>query len=80
MPRLGHVTLDDSDTSEGDREASPVFLLFLDCCWQIQKQFPSSFEFTESYLTTLWDSAHNQLFDTFLFNSPRERELAASKV
>lgn len=75
------MKLDDSEMVDGDsREESPIFLLYLDCVWQLQRQYPSSFEFTESYLTTLWDSAHNQLFDTFLFNSPRDRDLAMNKV
>lgn len=61
-------------------QTAPVFLLFLDCVWQLVQQFPSHFQFTETYLTTLWDCAHNQLFDTFLFNCPRDRELAVAKV
>ena len=52
---------------------SPVFLLFLDCVWQLLQQFPTHFEFTETYLTTLWDSAHVSIFDTFLFDCDRDR-------
>lgn len=48
---------------------SPVFLLFLDCVWQLIQQFPTVFEFTETYLTTLWDSTHLGLFENFLFNT-----------
>ncbi|XP_029656881.2 myotubularin-related protein 10-A [Octopus sinensis] len=47
---------------------SPVFLLFLDCVWQLTIQFPVQFEFTETYLTVLWDSLHTGLFGTFLFS------------
>ncbi|XP_059174650.1 myotubularin-related protein 10-B-like isoform X2 [Physella acuta] len=50
-------------------EQSPLFLLFLDCVWQLLQQFPSSFAFTETYLTTLWDTVNIGLFETFLFNS-----------
>ncbi|XP_062530597.1 myotubularin-related protein 10-A isoform X3 [Bombyx mori] len=57
-------------------QVAPVFLLFLDCTWQLTRQFPASFQFTETYLTTLWDCTHNQIFDTFLFNCSRDRELA----
>ncbi|XP_049871615.1 myotubularin-related protein 10-B [Pectinophora gossypiella] len=60
-------------------QIAPVFLLFLDCTWQLLQQFPSHFQFTETYLTTLWDCAHNHLFDTFLFNCPRDRDLAIAK-
>ncbi|XP_005109153.2 myotubularin-related protein 10-B [Aplysia californica] len=52
-----------------ETEQAPIFLLFLDCVWQLLQQFPSSFAFTETYLTSLWDSVHLGLFDTFLFNS-----------
>ncbi|RUS88205.1 hypothetical protein EGW08_004037 [Elysia chlorotica] len=55
------------DTSEA--EQVPVFLLFLDCVWQLLQQFPSSFAFTETYLTVLWDTSNLGLFDTFLFNN-----------
>ncbi|CAB3379605.1 Hypothetical predicted protein [Cloeon dipterum] len=59
--------------AESDVDQSPMFLLFLDCVWQILNQFPGKFEFTETYLTTLWDSCHVGIFDTFLFNSERDR-------
>ncbi|GFN75259.1 myotubularin-related protein 10-a, partial [Plakobranchus ocellatus] len=52
-----------------ESEQAPVFLLFLDCVWQLLQQFPSSFAFTETYLTVLWDTANLGLFDTFLFNN-----------
>ena len=41
--------------------------------WQLLQQYPSCFEFTETYLTTLWDTAHLGLFQTFLFNSDHQR-------
>lgn len=43
-----------------------MFLLFLDCTWQLQYQFPSSFEFTEIYLTSVWDSVTLGLFHNFV--------------
>lgn len=72
--RLGHVI--NSDTTE----QSPLFLLFLDCTWQLLQQFPDEFEFSETFLTTLWDSAFLPLFDTFLFNSEHDRQVALRKV
>lgn len=51
----------------------PVFLIFLDCTWQLLQQFPSAFEFSEIYLTTLWDSVCLGLFENFIFNNERER-------
>lgn len=51
----------------------PLFMLFLDCVWQMMNQYPASFEFTETYLTVLSDSMWIPLFSTFLFNSPKQR-------
>jgi len=56
------------------REYSPVFLLFLDCVWQIMQQFPCSFEFNEDFLIMLLDNAYGSEFGTFLGNCARERE------
>ncbi|XP_031617006.1 myotubularin-related protein 10-B [Contarinia nasturtii] len=71
--RLGHVI--NSDTSE----QSPLLLLFLDCVWQLLQQYPDEFEFSETFLTTLWDSAFLPIFDTFLFNSEHDRQVALKK-
>lgn len=71
--RLGHVI--NNDTTE----RSPLLLLFLDCTWQLLQQFPDEFEFSETFLTTLWDSAFLPIFDTFLFNSEHDRQLAIGK-
>ncbi|XP_046574483.1 myotubularin-related protein 10-B-like [Haliotis rubra] len=60
-------------TQENETERAPIFLLFLDCTWQLLLQYPSSFAFTETYLTTIWDSVHQGLFDTFLFNNCHQR-------
>lgn len=39
-----------------------------------------SFEFSETYLTSLWDSLHNTVFDTFSFDSDRVRHLMINQV
>ncbi|XP_076181009.1 myotubularin-related protein 10-B isoform X2 [Ptiloglossa arizonensis] len=69
--RLGHITKRKS-------EKSPLLLLYLDCVWQLSQQFPAEFEFTETYLTTLWDTAHVSIFDTFIFNCEKDRIAAAT--
>lgn len=56
-----------------DKEEAPVFLLFLDCVWQLWSQFPSRFQLTEDFLLALHDSVHVPLFSTFLANCQRER-------
>ncbi|XP_073960257.1 myotubularin-related protein 10-B-like isoform X2 [Choristoneura fumiferana] len=78
LPRPGNpkdITPKDSSLAQ----PAPVFALLLDCAWQLLQQFPDRFQYSETYLTTLSDAAHNHLFDTFLFNCPRDRELAVAK-
>lgn len=75
--RLGHVSTGGSEPSDG--EQSPVFLLFLDCVWQLLQQFPDEFEFSQTYLTTLWDSCFMPIFDTFQFDSQAQRARAVNE-
>lgn len=53
---------------------SPVFLLFLDCVFQLQNQNPLHFEFNERLLGSLWDSSFDCTTGTFLFDSPQQRK------
>lgn len=50
-----------------------MFLLFLDCVWQMLHQFPCSFEFNEHFLVTLFEHAYASQFGTFLGNNENER-------
>ncbi|NWX58623.1 MTMR9 protein, partial [Promerops cafer] len=52
---------------------APVFLLFLECVWQIHRQFPCSFEFGEQFLIALFEHAYASQFGTFLGNNESER-------
>ncbi|XP_061573413.1 myotubularin-related protein 11 [Cololabis saira] len=58
---------------DNDKEEAPVFLLFLDCVWQLWFQFPSRFQLTDEFLLAVHDSVHLPLFSTFLANCQRER-------
>ncbi|XP_062394747.1 myotubularin-related protein 11 [Sardina pilchardus] len=58
---------------DSDKEEAPVFLLFLDCVWQLWAQFPSRFQLSGDYLLALHDSLHVPLFSSFLANCQRER-------
>ncbi|XP_068270830.1 myotubularin-related protein 11 [Nyctibius grandis] len=58
---------------DSPREEAPVFLLFLDCTWQLVRQFPAAFGFTEAYLLALHDSSFAPCFSTFLFSCQRQR-------
>ncbi|XP_055968914.1 myotubularin-related protein 11 [Sorex fumeus] len=52
---------------------APVFLLFLDCVWQLLQQFPAEFEFSEFFLLALHDSVRVPDTLTFLRDTPWER-------
>nr|KAF6397373.1 myotubularin related protein 11 [Rousettus aegyptiacus] len=54
-------------------EKAPVFLLFLDCVWQLLQQFPAEFEFSEFFLLALHDSVRVPDTLTFLRDTPWER-------
>ncbi|XP_077076369.1 myotubularin-related protein 9 isoform X1 [Siphateles boraxobius] len=55
------------------RSEAPVFLLFLDCVWQILRQFPCSFQFNENFLIMLFEHTYASQFGTFLGNRVAER-------
>lgn len=57
-----------------------VFLLFLDCVWQIYQQFPCSFEFNDRFLISLFEHAYSSQFGTFLCNNECERVAAKLKT
>uniref|UniRef100_A0A0K0F2Q0 Myotubularin-related protein MTM-9 (projected from Caenorhabditis elegans ortholog mtm-9) n=1 Tax=Strongyloides venezuelensis TaxID=75913 RepID=A0A0K0F2Q0_STRVS len=54
---------------------SPVFLLFLDCVWQIMRQYPASFEFNEDFLLVIFEHAYASEFGSFLGNCEREKKI-----
>eukprot|EP01132_Coremiostelium_polycephalum_P008525 gene8525-10480_t len=53
---------------------SPIFMQFIFIIWQISKEFPTQFEFNETYLITILDSIFSCRFGTFLCNNTQERE------
>ncbi|VDD81292.1 unnamed protein product [Mesocestoides corti] len=57
-------------------EQSPIFLQWLDCVRQVQRQFPSYFEFNEFFLIKMAIHTYSGLFGTFLYNSELERQAA----
>lgn len=56
-----------------DNEFAPIFLLFLDAVYKVIVQYPTAFEFNESFLIAIADSVYNCRFGTFLYNSEKER-------
>merc|ERR1719189_828698 len=71
--RCGH-----GDPKETNQRA-PIFTQWLDCVWQIWRQFPQSFEFSEEFLIALADEVYSCRFGTFLFDCVRERVEARLK-
>lgn len=50
----------------------PIMHQFLDCVYQILKQFPDKFEYNERFLRRLLYHVYSCQYGTFLFNSERE--------
>ncbi|KAK7116333.1 hypothetical protein V1264_002029 [Littorina saxatilis] len=72
---MGHPFQRRSRLVQGaDSEQCPLFLMFLDCVWQLLQQFPSRLAMTETYLTSLWDTQQLGVTDTFLFDSAWHRQ------
>ncbi|CAF1036361.1 unnamed protein product [Brachionus calyciflorus] len=66
--RNGHCT-----ESNDINERCPVFLQWLDCVYQVLRQYPSAFQFNETFLLKLCVHSYSCLFGTFLCNSNFER-------
>ncbi|KAM5290720.1 phosphatidylinositol-3-phosphate phosphatase MTMR1 isoform 5-T5 [Glossophaga mutica] len=65
--RVGH-----GNDNHADADRSPIFLQFIDCVWQMTRQFPSAFEFNELFLITILDHLYSCLFGTFLSNCEQQ--------
>jgi hypothetical protein len=55
------------------QEYSPVFVQFLDCVWQIWRQFPWEFEFTDQLLLTLIYAVVSRFSEDFIFDHDQQR-------
>ncbi|XP_069748693.1 phosphatidylinositol-3-phosphate phosphatase MTMR1-like isoform X9 [Narcine bancroftii] len=66
--RVGH-----GDENHAAADRSPIFLQFIDCVWQMTRQFPTAFEFNELFLLTILDHLYSCLFGTFLYNCDQQR-------
>ena len=71
---LASVQKQFAGSSHAFKETCPVFQQFLDCIYQIQRQFPERFEWSEKLLRKLQWETYAGRSGTFLFNSERERE------
>ncbi|XP_056395439.1 myotubularin isoform X2 [Hyla sarda] len=75
--RIGH-----GDKNHTDADRSPIFVQFIDCVWQMSKQFPTAFELNEHFLITILDHLYSCRFGSFLYNceSVREKEKLREKT
>ncbi|KAF0752533.1 hypothetical protein AaE_006003 [Aphanomyces astaci] len=63
----------DSPNAQELEEQSPVFVQWLDAMWQLWRQVPWAFEFSDELLTTVYSHVYSGLFGTFQYNSEREK-------
>jgi hypothetical protein len=55
------------------QEMAPIFLQFLDAVWQIWRQMPWEFEFTDSMLVLLAYAVNSRFTDDFVFDCEKSR-------
>lgn len=70
---LANVQRQFASSSHAFKETCPVFQQFLDCAYQLLRQFPARFEWNGAFLVRLAEETYAGRFGTFLFNSERER-------
>lgn len=63
-------------SSSNLRETCPVFDQFLDVIHQLQVQFPTAFEYNDTFLLHLQALLYDCSHGTFLYNSERERDIS----
>ena len=73
--KLRAATAEDSKDRKNykDKQRSPVFAQFLDCVYQLTRQFPNAFEFNESLLAHILHHSYTCRFGTFMEDNERER-------
>ncbi|GAA6001576.1 hypothetical protein JCM10207_006734 [Rhodosporidiobolus poonsookiae] len=70
---LASVTKQFAGSSHAFKETCPVFQQYLDCVYQIMRQFPDRFEFNEKLLRHLVTETYAGNSGTFLLNSEKDR-------
>ena len=59
---------------QGDlKDYSPIFLQFLDAVWQLTHQYPTLFEFGESFLMLIAKEVYRCKYGTFISGSEKQR-------
>jgi len=67
-------------SQQPSEEKSGVFTLWIDCVWQIMRQYPTIFEFNEDMLVALLDHLYSCRFGSFIYNSFIDRNKATTET
>lgn len=67
------------DKKYNDDQRSPVFVQWMDCVYQLMRQFPTEFEFTEKFLIAILDNMYTCQFGTMLYSCEKQRTEAMLK-
>ena len=62
------------------KEVSPIFVQWLDAVWQVTRQFPTAFEFSEALLVLLGRAVYSNRFRNFAFDCEAERRAHAAAL
>lgn len=77
---FGHKFKDRCGFGDKSKEESPIFLQFIECIWQITRQFPSAFEFNSKFLVAVVDMCYSGLSSAVTSGPGRaERALATNR-
>ncbi|KAK4953150.1 phosphatidylinositol-3-phosphatase ymr1 [Elasticomyces elasticus] len=71
---------EDKEHRTSQKEISPVFHQFLDGVYQLQRQYPTAFEFNERFLLRLLYQVYAGQYGEFLFNCESQRVQYAGKA
>ena len=71
---MGHKFADRCSGRGGEDERAPIFLQFVDCLYQIWRQYPRHFEYTEAFLLALAEAPYLARYGTFVGNCDKDRE------
>jgi myotubularin-related protein 6/7/8 len=71
---FGHKFTDRCGYLQSDaKETAPVFTQLVDCMWQLQRAYPSAFQFSERLLLHLHDHVYSSQYGTFVGNCEKDR-------
>ncbi|EMC94927.1 hypothetical protein BAUCODRAFT_34931 [Baudoinia panamericana UAMH 10762] len=71
---------DEKEHHTSEKEIAPIFHQFLDAVFQLQRQYPTAFQFNELFLRRLLYQVYAGQYGEFLFNNEKERSAQQGKV